>query len=142
MSGPAPQAAPDPDHPALGHARLWQHVQNMDPGDLPGQIARLDHFLPIIGSLATNPKVTSKDVIRAAAKSAADGNATPSEAVKFITQMPADPDKLQPWLKGLYSANLSAVVHMKATVIQQAQGRQQAPQQQVPMAPPQGVPTA
>jgi len=140
MSGPAPPIAPEPDHPALGHARMWQHVGKIDPGDLPAQIAKLDYILPILGSLATNPKVTAKDVIKAAAKEAADGKVPPSEAIKFITQMPADPDKLGPWLRTLYSANLSAVVHMKAAVLQQAQGQQQAPQQPGQAMPPQGVP--
>jgi hypothetical protein len=135
MSGAQPLAAPQPDHPAMGHARMWQHVGQMDPGDLPAQIAKLDYILPILGSLATNPKVTAKDVIKAAAKEAADGKVPPSEAIKFITQMPADADKLGPWLRTLYSANLSAVVHMKAAVLQQAQGAQQAPQPAMPATP-------
>jgi hypothetical protein len=115
----------------------------MDPSDIPAQIAKLDYILPILGGLATNPKVTAKDVIKAAAKEAADGKVPPSEAIKFITQMPADPDKLSPWLRNIYSANLSAVVHMKAAMIQQAQAAQQAPQQPVqpgPAMPPQGMP--
>jgi hypothetical protein len=117
----------------------------MDPSDIPAQIAKLDYILPILGGLATNPKVTAKDVIKAAAKEAADGKVPPSEAIKFITGMPADPDKLSPWLRNLYSANLSAVVHMKAAMIQQAQTAQQAPQQPVqpgqgPQMPPQGMP--
>lgn len=145
VSGPAPPMALQPDHPAMGHARAWQHVGQMDSGDLPAQIAKLDRVLPILGSLATNPKVTAKDVIKAAAKEAADGAVPPSEAIKFITGMPADPDKLQPWLRNLYSTNLSAVVHMKAAMLQQAQGQQQVLQQAVqpgPTMPPQGVPPA
>ena len=143
VSGPAPPMAPQPEHPAMGHARVWQHGGQMDPSDIPAQIAKLDYILPILGGLATNPKVTAKDVIKAAAKEAADGKVPPSEAIKFITQMPADPDKLSPWLRNIYSANLSAVVHMKAAMMQQAQAAQQAPRQPVqpgPAMPPQGMP--
>ena len=38
-------------------------------------------------------------------------------------------DRIQGWLKGLYAANLSAQVHMKAALMQQAQGAPQGPQQ-------------
>lgn len=125
---------PAKDHPAMMHAQVWKHVSAMPAGELPEKIARVDHILPILGSLAGNPNVKPRDVIKAAASVAADGIVSPSDAVSFISQMPADPDKVQGWLKGLYAANLSAAVHMKAAVMQQSQGAPQAPQPMTPGA--------
>jgi len=82
-------------------------------------------ILPTLGALAGDPKVTPKDVIKAAANVAADGTVEPGDAVQFISGMPPDPDKLRPWLKSLYAANLSAVVHMKAAMLQGPQGQPQ-----------------
>ena len=123
-----PNTKQNADHPMMLHARTWNHVRQMHPDDIAHKSDRLDYMLPILGELAGNPKVTSKDVIKAAAQAAADGKAEPNEAVQFISQMPDDPAKLQPWLRGLYEANVSAQIHMKAARIQQAQAAQQAPQ--------------
>lgn len=142
MSGSNPLAAqqimrPTPDHPAMTHAKAWQHVNSMSPDDMPDKATQMDKLLPIFAKLAGNPNVKMKDVIRAAADAAAHGIAKPSEAVAFISQMPSDPEKLQPWLKGIYETNLSALVHMKASMLQQAQGAPQpAPQAQPAMPGP------
>ena len=129
----------------MTHAKAWKHVGGMSPDDVASKSKELDYALPILGALAGNPNVTSKDVIKAAANAAADGAIEPSQAVGLISGMPADPDKIQPWLKGLYAANLSAQVHMKAAMLQQAQQSApaqpgQASQPQAP-APAQGMPT-
>ena len=127
--------SPRPPDPMMRHAQAWQHVQGMPRDGIPAKIATMDHVLPILGALAGNPNVTAKDVIKAAAGAAADGKVEPSEAVRFISSMPAEPDKLQNWLKGVYATNLSAIVHMKAAMMQPAQGASQA----VPApVPPQG----
>jgi hypothetical protein len=47
--------------------------------------------------------------------------------VDFISRMPEDPAKLGQWLRGLYAANLSAIVHMKAAMMP-APGAPAAPQ--------------
>jgi hypothetical protein len=125
---------PKSEHPMMNHARVWRHVQQMHPDDIAAKTDRLDYMLPILGELARNPKVTSKDVIKAAAQAAADGKAEPNEAVQFISQMPDDPAKLQPWLRNLYETNISAQIHMKAARIQQAQAAQQ-PTQAAPVTP-------
>lgn len=110
-----PQAA-RPQHPAQAHAQIWQHVSNIHPSELQEHADRTATILPILGALSSDPKVTRKDVIKAAADAAGSGNVDPSQAVQFISQMPDDPNKLQPWLKNLYAANLSAMVHMHAAM--------------------------
>jgi hypothetical protein len=143
LSGRVPNAPgrPKNEHPQMMHAKMWQHVSGMEPGAMASAMQKTAATLPLIGSLAANPKVTSKDVIKAAAEAAATGHIQPSDAVKFITNMPAEPDHLRPWLRSMYQANLSAMVHMKAAAMappQQAMP-QQAPQAAMPMAPPGGA---
>jgi hypothetical protein len=115
------------------HATVWQHVNSMPMGAMAAKSQQIDAILPILGELSGNPGVTAKDVIKAASQAAADGIATPTEAVQFISQIPDDPTKLQGWLRGLYAVNLSAAVHMKARQMQPAQAPSEAPQ--TPAAP-------
>ncbi len=122
--------APSQDrHPAHTHAQMWQHVNSMGPDDQASKMQELQHSLPVIGALASNPKTTRKDVIKAAADAAGAGRIDPSMAVSFISQMPDDQTKLQGWLKGIYAANLSAMVHLKAAAMP---GQQQQAQPGVP----------
>lgn len=116
--------APAQPHPAQMHAQMWQHVNSMAPDDQAAKMQELQYGLPIIGALANNPKTTRKDVIKAAADAAGAGKIDPSMAVSIISQMPDDPTKVQAWLKGMYAANLSAMVHLKAAAMptQQPQG--------------------
>lgn len=139
MSGSNPLAPsrtlmrPAPDHPAMLHAKVYQHVSNMAPHEIPDKSSQLETVLPMLGALAGKPNVTPKDVIRAAADAAAKGAVKPSEAVSFISSMPPDPTKLSGWLRNVYESNLSAQIHMKAAMMQQAQ--------QQPAVMPQGGPT-
>lgn len=128
LSANRPTSPSKSDHPATLHAKVWQHVNGMSPDDQASKMDELTYSLPILGALANNPKTTRKDVIKAAAAAAGDGKIDPSMAVSIISQMPDDPMKLGPWLKNMYSTNLSAMVHLKAAA---------APQQQ-PVQP--GVP--
>jgi len=123
----------------LHHARVWQHVNSLPYSDVIQKSKSIEYILPRLGELAGNPNVKSKDVIKAAAQAAADGEVSPDEAVKFISGMPPDPDKLQGWLKTLYAANLAAQVHMKAAIIQKSQQPSQAPQNAPAGAPLQSV---
>lgn len=140
----APQAGPSAPDPLLVHARLWQHINSMPSHELPAQTDRVNYVLPILGALAGDPKVTSRDVIKAAAQAAADGKVPPSEAVQFISQMPTDQEKLRPWLKQMYTTNLTAAVHLKAAAMKQQQPSPQpvAQSQPVPQPAPQQVPAA
>lgn len=108
---------PPGQHPAQMHAQVWQHVNGLAPDDQASKVAELTYSLPILGALANNPKTTRKDVIKAAAEAAGAGKIDPSMAVSIISQMPNDPDKLQPWLKNIYATNLSAMVHLKAAMM-------------------------
>lgn len=112
-----PKRQPQKEHPMMAHARMWQYAHSLPPDQLATETDRTDYALPIIGALAGNPKVTAKDVIKAAAQAAADGKIPPSGAVQVISQIPPDPDKLQPWLRQMYAAHLSAAVHMKAAMM-------------------------
>ncbi len=113
----ARNAQPQVDPALLQHAQMWQHAHSQDHDQLQSMIKTLDYGLPIIGALAGNPKVTAKDVIKATSAAVADQKLTPSAGVAFITQMPADPDKLRPWLRDKYAMNLSAAVHAKAALM-------------------------
>jgi len=108
--------APAPN-PMLAHAQMWQHVNGMAPDEMATKAMQVSYGLPILGALAADPKVTRKDVIKAAADAAGAGKIPPSQAVEFISRMPDDPAKLAQWLRGLYATNLSAIVHMKAAMM-------------------------
>lgn len=150
MAPPNPLASakkvmvPTEPHPMLAHAQMWQHVGKMDSDTLAKQTATSSYGLPILAKLAGDPNVTARDVIKAAAAAAGDGKIDPSQAVKLISAMPGEPDKLQPWLKGLFQTHMTALVHMKAAAMQQPQGQPPAaaPAQPAPGAqpPPGGVP--
>jgi hypothetical protein len=120
-----------PQHPAQMHAEVWQHVNKLDPSSFAAQSKQMDDMLPVIGALAGNPNVNSKDVIKAAANAAAEGKVSPSEAVQFISSMPSEPDKLQGWLKNRYAVGLSVQVHMKAAMMRSG-GISPVPAQQPP----------
>jgi hypothetical protein len=112
-------------HPAQMHANVWKHVNSMGQDDQASMVGELSYTLPILGALASNPKTTRKDVIKAAADAAGAGKIDPSKAVSLISQMPDDPTKLQPWLKTMYATDLTAMVHLKAAAMPQ---QPQAPQ--------------
>lgn len=114
-------------HPMQRHAEQWQHVNSHPPEALQAHVEFADYALPILGQLAGDPKVKAKDVIKAVSSAAADGKIEPSKGVAFISQMPADDDKLRPWLKERYADMLGVTVHAKAALLQQA--AQQAPAQ-------------
>jgi hypothetical protein len=131
-----PQPQGSAMHPIHAHALMWQHVQGMDGDTLAKQSAQTDYILPLLGELAGNPKVTSKDVIKAASQAAADEQVTPVQAVQFISGMPDDPAKLQGWLRNIYAAQMSAAVHMAAAKNQRAQSQQvPAGAEQMPPTP-------
>jgi hypothetical protein len=127
-----------PEHPLQRHADIWKHVNAQSPETLNSHVATMDHILPVLGRLANDPDVTAKDVIKAATNGVAAGALTPSNAVQTIADMPADPDKLRPWLKDRYATALAVTVHAKAALLRQAQ--QAAPQPQ-PEATPATQPT-
>jgi hypothetical protein len=97
----------------------------MAPDEVSSKIAELDYAVPIMGALAGNPKVTRKDVIKAAADAQGANKIDAAQAIALISQIPDDPKKVQPWLRQMYAANLTALVHLKA-----AAGPQAAPQPQ------------
>src|SRR5260370_1424572 len=123
-----PQTAPA-EHPIMGHAKVWQHVQQMAPDDIAQHTAAADYTTPLIGALAANPNVTRKDAIKAAADWAGAGKITPSKAVEFVSALPNEPDKVQPFLRNLYFTNMTALIHMKAAAMP---GQQPTPPQGTP----------
>ncbi len=127
LSSNRPSAAPAP-HPAQAHAQVWQHAQAIPEHALDGAISIANYSLPVLGALASNPKTTRKDVIKAAADAAGAGKIPASQAVSLISEMPADPDKLQGWLKSLYAYQLTSLVHMKARAMPDQPQPQGVPQ--------------
>lgn len=136
----AKQMAQVKPHPMMMHAKMWQHANSIPKDDLDKKTDTSNYITPLLGQLSSDPDVTSKDVIKAAAGAAADGKIQPDEAVHFISSMPDDPKKLQPWLKGLYKAHLSALVHMKAAQMQQQQAAMAPPGAAAPQGPVPGGP--
>ena len=141
-----PEAAPNPLAPRAGqmpqmakdpleaHARIHHAVQALPDDDLARHAAKANFILPLVGALAANPKVKARDVIKAAAAAVAEGHAEPSEAIKFISSMPSDPEKLRPFLRDLYLENFTGAVHMKAALMRRGmplpgQTPEQEPQQ-------------
>jgi hypothetical protein len=119
------------------HAELWQHIEGHPPDVLHQHVAFMDYALPIIGRLAGNPDVTAKDVIKALSGAVADGKMDASKAVGNLADMPADPDKLRPWLRAKYADALATTVHAKAALMRQ--GAMQGPgQAAAPGAAPAG----
>ncbi len=107
-------------HPMMRHAELWQHVNKQTPEILQQHADTMDHVLPALAKLAGDPDVTAKDVIKAVTSAVAAGAIAPSTAVSTISDMPADPDKLRPWLKDRYATALAVTVHAKAALQQRA----------------------
>jgi hypothetical protein len=141
-----PRPAEPKDNPMLRHAQVWQHIERQTPATLQSHVDFMDYALPIIGRLAGDPDVTAKDVIKALSGAVADGKMEASKAVANLADMPADADKLRPWLKEKYADSLATTVHAKAALMRQ--GAMQAPGQTPvaaspvpPAAPmPQGAP--
>lgn len=131
------QQSKNREHPLMAHAKLAAFAHGMPQEQLPGKTDLTSYVTPILGTLAGDPKVTSKDVVKAAAGAVADGKIAASDAVKFLSGVPEDPDQLRPWLKSLYSANMTALVHMKAAMMKNAAPAQ--PPVAGPPAVPQGV---
>jgi hypothetical protein len=109
------------------HAEVWQHIERQTPDILRQHVDFMDYALPIIGRLAGDPDVTAKDVIKAMSAAVADGQMEPSKAVATLANMPADPDKLRPWLKDRYADALATTVHAKAALMRQAAAPVAAP---------------
>ena len=124
--------AETPPDPMLRHAQLWRHVNSQTPEVLPRHIGQMDYILPILGTLAGDPDVRAKDVIKAVTGAVAEDKIEPSKAVETIAAMPADPDKLRPWLKDRYAIGLATTVHAKAALLAQAA----SPQGAAPTAAP------
>jgi hypothetical protein len=112
----AAEAKPDPMH---RHAQVWQHIEQQPADTLHQHVAFMDYALPIIGRLAGNPDVKAKDVIKALSGAVADGKMDASKAVANLGDMPADPDKLRPWLREKYADALATTVHAKAALMRQ-----------------------
>ena len=139
-----PRPAEKKDDPMLRHAHIWQHMEGQSPEALQGHVGFMDYALPIIGKLAGDPDVTAKMVIKALSGAVADGQMDASKAVGNLADMPADPDKLRPWLKEKYADALATTVHAKAALMRQGAmpppGAQAAPAVAPGAAVPQGAP--
>lgn len=133
----AAEAKPDPMH---RHAQVWQHIESQPMDVLHQHVAFMDYALPILGRLAGNPDVKAKDVIKALSGAVADGKMDASKAVANLAGMPADSDKLRPWLREKYADSLATTVHAKAALMRQAQAP--APGQAAPGAAPAPVAAA
>lgn len=114
-----PRPAEPKDDPMLRHAHVWQHIEKQSPETLQAHVGLMDYVLPILGRLAGNPDVTAKQVIKALSGAVADGKMDASKAVANLAGMPADPDKLRPWLREKYADSLATTVHAKAALMRQ-----------------------
>lgn len=133
-----PRPAEPKDDPMHRHAQVWQHIESQPADILHQHVAFMDYALPILGRLAGDPNVKAKDVIKALSGAVADGKMDPSKAVANLAGMPADPEKLRPWLREKYADSLATTVHAKAALMRQ--GAMAAPGQGTPQAAPQAAP--
>lgn len=107
----APAAANDaPANPQPGGAQMPQ----IHPDDLPKHIDDANYVLPILGSLARDPKVTRKDVVKAMSRAMADGKFTATEAIEMLSQVPSSPEQLRAWLRQKYQHLIVGAVHLNA----------------------------
>jgi hypothetical protein len=120
----------------MRHAQLWRHVDGQSHDILKDHVAFMDYALPIMGRLAGDPSVKPKDVIKALSEAVADGKMEPAKAVANLADMPADQDKLQPWLKAKYADALTTTVHAKAALMRR--GMMGAPEEGTPPGPAPG----
>jgi hypothetical protein len=119
----APQTkANGPASPMHAHAMVWQGANNVAHDQLDDMVSKTDYATPILGKLASDPKVTGKDVIKALADAAADNQVSPSDAVKMIQEIPEKAEDVRPWLKSLYAFNMTAAVHLKAAAMRRDAG--------------------
>ncbi len=134
LAAKAPMPTMPKEHPAMSHAQAWQSVQQIPPEELAERTARLDKTLPILGALASDPKVTFRKAVKVAAKAAADHSIPAAEIVQFISLMPTDDKKIGAFLKDVYSRSMSSLVHMKAAMLDRDGGQQ--PEQPMGAQPP------
>lgn len=125
------EAKPDPMH---RHAQVWQHIEQQPADILHQHVAFMDYALPVLGRLAGDPNVKAKDVIKALSGAVADGKMEPAKAVSNLSDMPADPEKLRPWLREKYADALATTVHAKAALMKQ--GAMAGPAQAAPAVAP------
>jgi hypothetical protein len=124
------------DHPMMQHAKIAHFAHSLPADELAQKTDVAAYVTPIVGALAADPKVTSKDVVKATAQAVADGKVPASGAVQFLSGMPQNPDDLRPWLKGLYATNMTALVHMKAAMMKNSPAPAAAPAAVAPPATP------
>lgn len=120
VPGPQPGGSSGVDSPQF-HAQAGQQIagMGMDPKALAKEASLATYASNIFGALAKDPKAKAKDVVAAAAQAVADGKTDAEGAIKLLTQMPTDKDKLGPWLRNMYLSNLTAAVHVKAEMMRQ-----------------------
>lgn len=132
-------ATPPPKGPpSVAQAVAAVAGQNLGPADLAQHINTVNYTAPELGRLLQKPTVTRKDVVKATADAVGARKVSADDAIKFISSMPEDPDKLRPWLQQLYHSNLVASVALHSVGHQMLTGGQGAPQS--PGMPTPGVP--
>ena len=134
MNNPLAAQRPQQDDPMRRHAMVWAQMQQQSPDALHQHIMLTDYALPVLGALAANPNVNAKDVVKAVSGAVADRRIDPAQGVAFISKIPADDDKVGPWLKQTYADAITSNVHAKAALITKARQAQMAQGPQ-PMAP-------
>lgn len=135
-----PRATPKPD-PMIAHAKIWRFAHSLPSDQLSESVERTNYVLPILGMLAAKTDLKPRDVIKAASAAVAEGKVEPTEAVRIISAMPTDPDKLRPWMRNLYETNMTAMVHLKAAMMKNATPPA-APSAALPVAAAEAPPAA
>ncbi len=70
-------------------------------------------------TLAKKPDIKPKDVIKVATNAMAEKLTTAEKAVKFITEMPTEQDKLHNWVRGFAAISTAAAVHLQARLMKE-----------------------
>lgn len=151
LSQATPVAGPAQSNPlAQGPQNSAPNPQmpQINPDEIPDHIDMGNYIMPMLVKLLQDPKVSRKDVIKTVGTAISDDKVKPTEAVKFLTDVPDDPVALRPWLKQKYGHLVAGMVHLhaaqhvlnarQAAAQQAVQTQQQAVQAATP--PMQGQP--
>ena len=110
-NGSMPAAAPQPGQaPSVGSVQGQIAQGSPSPQQMLQGLQRANYITKELAGLAHNPDVTRKDVVRATSDAVGTRHISAEEGIRFLSQMPEDPQHLRPWLQQQYQAALVGAV--------------------------------
>ena len=110
-TAPMPAATPQPGQaPSVGDALSQIQGASPSPQQMLAGIQRANYLVKELASLVHSPDVTRKDVLKATSDAVGTRHISAEEGIKFLAQMPENPDHLRPWLQQMYQTFLVGAV--------------------------------